>query len=126
MPNRPQPQADMVVPPSSHGRPETGPHRWKGASLGWPAWRATGDVLPSAPGDAPGGAASRAAGNSAGSEHLIPPDLFCMAVCADGPGGQDLAAPAVSIACSSVASSAVISPIATRSRGLMNPSLTRK
>ena len=36
------------------------------------------------------------------------------------------AAAAVSMACRSLASSASISPIATRSRGLMNPSLRRK
>ena len=71
---------------------------------------------------AAGDASRRAPRDPAGSNHLLPPSSR-----RDGIGHcVDFAAAVVSMACSSLASSASSSPISTRSSGLMNPSLSRK
>ena len=74
------------------------------------------DCCLAASSDAPRGAPR----DPAGTKHLLPPVVLTVR------HGVVVAAAAVSMACSSLASSASISPSSTRSSGLMNPSLRRK
>src|SRR5689334_3912049 len=124
MPSRPQPQPDMVYL-HWYGRPETGGPECE-AHKPVARVRATGGDRRTSTGARRGGLYDVPCGGQLCGLRTSHSSRFVSLSVPLSLSGHALAAPEVSIACRSFASSAVISPIATRSSGLMNPSLIRK